>query len=97
VNITNAFNGNELNFANALWSAAYVFGQIPSNLILTRVSPITHAEHASVKDSLANDPGVRAILHRFPRDRLDGIHVWHCWSQEHPTALCRALLVSATR
>ncbi|RSH93614.1 hypothetical protein EHS25_006260 [Saitozyma podzolica] len=48
VNITNAFNsgmkedlglyGNELNFANALWSAAYVFGQIPSNLILTRVS-----------------------------------------------------------
>lgn len=51
VNITNAFNsgmkedlglyGNELNFANALWSAAYVFGQIPSNLILTRVSPNT--------------------------------------------------------
>ncbi|KAK8858383.1 hypothetical protein IAR55_002610 [Kwoniella newhampshirensis] len=48
VNITNAFNsgmkedlnmyGNELNFANALWSAAYVFGQIPSNLILTRVN-----------------------------------------------------------
>lgn len=30
--------GNELNFANALWSAAYVFGQIPSNLLLTRVS-----------------------------------------------------------
>ncbi|WVW84388.1 hypothetical protein I302_106422 [Kwoniella bestiolae CBS 10118] len=48
VNITNAFNsgmkedlelyGNELNFANALWSAAYVFGQIPSNLLLTRVN-----------------------------------------------------------
>lgn len=30
--------GNELNYANAIWSAAYVFGQIPSNLILTRVS-----------------------------------------------------------
>ena len=29
--------GNELNYANAIWSAAYVFGQIPSNLILTRV------------------------------------------------------------
>lgn len=29
--------GNELNYANALWSAAYVIGQIPSNLILTRV------------------------------------------------------------
>ncbi|OCF73183.1 hypothetical protein I204_06413 [Kwoniella mangroviensis CBS 8886] len=48
VNLTNAFNsgmkedlelyGNELNFANALWSAAYVFGQIPSNLLLTRVN-----------------------------------------------------------
>ncbi|WVQ72933.1 hypothetical protein IAR50_002495 [Cryptococcus sp. DSM 104548] len=48
VNITNAFNsgmkedlslyGNELNYANAFWSAAYVIGQIPSNLILTRVS-----------------------------------------------------------
>ncbi|CAH0045527.1 unnamed protein product, partial [Clonostachys solani] len=47
-NITNAFNsgmkedlslyGNELNYANAIWSAAYVFGQIPSNLILTRVN-----------------------------------------------------------
>jgi ACS family pantothenate transporter-like MFS transporter len=30
--------GNELNYANAIWSAAYVFGQIPSNLLLTRVS-----------------------------------------------------------
>ncbi|KZO94924.1 MFS general substrate transporter [Calocera viscosa TUFC12733] len=48
VNITNAFNsgmkedlglyGNELNYANAFWSAAYVIGQVPSNLILTRVS-----------------------------------------------------------
>ncbi|KAF6805439.1 major facilitator superfamily transporter [Colletotrichum sojae] len=46
VNITNAFNsgmkedlalyGKELNYANAIWSAAYVFGQIPSNLLLTR-------------------------------------------------------------
>lgn len=30
--------GDELNYANAIWSAAYVFGQIPSNLLLTRVS-----------------------------------------------------------
>ena len=29
--------GNELNYANAVWSAAYVFGQVPSNLLLTRV------------------------------------------------------------
>jgi hypothetical protein len=34
-----ALYGNELNYANAIWSAAYVFGQIPSNLLLTRVSP----------------------------------------------------------
>lgn len=48
VNITNTFNsgmkedlslyGNELNYANAIWSVAYVFGQVPSNLILTRVN-----------------------------------------------------------
>ncbi|KAH8195425.1 hypothetical protein TruAng_010405 [Truncatella angustata] len=48
VNITNAFNsgmkedlslyGNELNYANAVWSAAYVFGQIPSNMLLTRLN-----------------------------------------------------------
>ncbi|CAK7223969.1 hypothetical protein SBRCBS47491_005388 [Sporothrix bragantina] len=48
VNITNAFNsgmkedlelyGNQLNYANAVWSAAYVFGQVPSNLLLTRVN-----------------------------------------------------------
>ncbi|KAJ0267602.1 hypothetical protein Brms1b_013586 [Colletotrichum noveboracense] len=48
VNITNAFNsgmkedlalyGKELNYANAIWSAAYVFGQIPSNLLLTRIN-----------------------------------------------------------
>jgi ACS family pantothenate transporter-like MFS transporter len=31
--------GKELNYANAIWSAAYVFGQIPSNLLLTRVGP----------------------------------------------------------
>jgi hypothetical protein len=30
--------GNQLNYANAIWSAAYVFGQVPSNLILTRVN-----------------------------------------------------------
>lgn len=30
--------GNELNYANAVWSAAYVIGQVPSNLLLTRVS-----------------------------------------------------------
>jgi len=30
--------GKELNYANAIWSAAYVIGQIPSNLLLTRVS-----------------------------------------------------------
>ncbi|GJC96406.1 major facilitator superfamily transporter [Colletotrichum higginsianum] len=48
VNINNAFNsgmkedlalyGKELNYANAIWSAAYVFGQVPSNLLLTRVN-----------------------------------------------------------
>ncbi|KAH6678811.1 major facilitator superfamily transporter [Plectosphaerella plurivora] len=48
VNITNAFNsgmkedlslyGRELNYANALWAAAYVIGQVPSNLLLTRVN-----------------------------------------------------------
>jgi len=32
-----ALYGTELNYANAVWSAAYVFGQIPSNLLLTRV------------------------------------------------------------
>ncbi|OLN86541.1 Pantothenate transporter liz1-like protein 11 [Colletotrichum chlorophyti] len=50
VNITNAFNsgmkedlalyGKELNYANAIWSAAYVFGQIPSNLLLTRTTKV---------------------------------------------------------
>ncbi|KAF2418395.1 major facilitator superfamily transporter [Tothia fuscella] len=48
VNINNAFNsgmkedlslyGRELNYANAIWSAAHVLGQIPSNLLLTRVN-----------------------------------------------------------
>ncbi|KAF4918330.1 Pantothenate transporter liz1 [Colletotrichum viniferum] len=52
VNITNAFNsgmkedlalyGKELNYANAIWSAAYVSGQIPSNLLLTRVNAPLH-------------------------------------------------------
>nr|XP_036587218.1 major facilitator superfamily transporter [Colletotrichum truncatum]KAF6797949.1 major facilitator superfamily transporter [Colletotrichum truncatum] len=50
VNITNAFNsgmkedlalyGKELNYANAIWSAAYVFGQIPSNMLLTRLTQV---------------------------------------------------------
>lgn len=29
--------GRELNYANAVWAAAYVIGQVPSNLLLTRV------------------------------------------------------------
>jgi MFS transporter, ACS family, pantothenate transporter len=33
-----ALYGIEFNYANAIWSAAYVFGQVPSNLLLTRVS-----------------------------------------------------------
>jgi hypothetical protein len=36
--------GNELNYANAVWSAAYVVGQIPSNLLLTRVRCLTSGE-----------------------------------------------------
>jgi hypothetical protein len=36
--------GKELNYANAIWSAAYVFGQIPSNLLLTRVGD-RHSPH----------------------------------------------------
>lgn len=30
--------GNELNYATAVWSAAYIIGQVPSNLLLTRVN-----------------------------------------------------------
>lgn len=33
-----ALYGNELNYATAVWSAAYIVGQVPSNLLLTRVN-----------------------------------------------------------
>ena len=32
-------HGNQYNFAIALWTVGYVIGQIPSNLVLTRISP----------------------------------------------------------
>ncbi|KAJ7694821.1 major facilitator superfamily domain-containing protein [Mycena rosella] len=48
-NITSAFfagmkedlnmNGNELVYATSYWTAGYVIGQVPSNLLLTRISP----------------------------------------------------------
>ena len=48
-NINNAFvsgmqhdlklYGNQLNYMQSLWTAGYVIGQIPSNLILTRIRP----------------------------------------------------------
>lgn len=40
--------GRELNYANALWSAAYVLGQVPSNLLLTRVGLSASAAHGSL-------------------------------------------------
>jgi MFS transporter, ACS family, pantothenate transporter len=39
--------GAELNYANAVWSAAYVFGQVPSNLLLTRVRFLIPPLHLS--------------------------------------------------
>jgi hypothetical protein len=33
-----ALYGNELDYANTVWSAAYVFGQVRSDFLLTRVS-----------------------------------------------------------
>jgi len=32
-------NGNELTYATTMWTIGYVIGQIPSNMILTRVAP----------------------------------------------------------
>lgn len=31
--------GNQLTYMQSIWTAGYVIGQIPSNLILTRVRP----------------------------------------------------------
>jgi len=45
-----ALYGTELNYANAVWSAAYVFGQIPSNLLLTRVSFLAYVFSGSSAD-----------------------------------------------
>ena len=76
--------GNELNFANALWSAAYVFGQIPSNLLLTRVRhDASHIKYLltvmTPRLTLATRfyPGQHCLLHRFPRIRLDYLHIWN--------------------
>ena len=54
--------GNELNYANAIWSAAYVFGQIPSNLLLTRVCPRFSPILLCVNGKL----GQCSALHRLP-------------------------------
>lgn len=43
-----ALYGKELNYATAIWSAAYVFGQIPSNLLLTRVGCLLSSHTASL-------------------------------------------------
>ncbi|KAH8174155.1 major facilitator superfamily protein [Sarocladium implicatum] len=49
ININNAFvsgmkedlslNGNQLNYMQTCWTVGYVIGQVPSNLLLTRVRP----------------------------------------------------------
>jgi ACS family pantothenate transporter-like MFS transporter len=31
--------GNELNYAVTAWTAGYIVGQIPSNIVITRVRP----------------------------------------------------------
>lgn len=84
--------GNELNYANAFWSAAYVIGQVPSNLLLTRVRLPSVPEH-NVR--LINLIGSGSILYRVPRARLDHLHLRDFGSQDCQSALRRSVLVSA--
>lgn len=48
-NINNAFvsgmkedlglNGNQLNYMQTAWTVGYVIGELPSNIVLTRIRP----------------------------------------------------------
>ncbi|WVQ81058.1 hypothetical protein IAT38_003165 [Cryptococcus sp. DSM 104549] len=53
--------GKELNYANALWGAAYVFGQIPSNLILTRVNTPRYIAFLELAYNVTGKPKVFSV------------------------------------
>lgn len=45
--------GNELNYMQTCWTVGYVIGEIPSNLLLTRVRPRYWIPAAEVSHSLS--------------------------------------------
>lgn len=84
-----ALYGKELNYATAIWSAAYVFGQIPSNLLLTRVG----SQEPQTNCVLIGKTGQRSTVHCIPGICLDSLHICPRRCQRCEPALRLPLLV----
>ncbi|KAL1406879.1 hypothetical protein Q8F55_006288 [Vanrija albida] len=119
VNLTNAFNsgmkedmklfGKELNYAAAFWSAGYVFGQIPSNLILTRVNTSLYVAFLEFAWTVATfaTAGIKTTSHLYAVRFLVGlfeaghfgavIYVCSSWFKPHELARRNTIIQVATQ
>ena len=53
--------GNQLNYIQACWTVGYVIGEIPSNMLLTRIRPRYWIPAMEVSQFILNT--VRAIVY----------------------------------
>lgn len=94
--------GNELNYMQTCWTVGYVLGEIPSNILLTRVRPRYWIPAAEVnhskchKDFVVTDSIHSAVMDCFDFQSLKMQHtypvlrpsVFH-WYETIPTAIRR--------
>ncbi|WOO84454.1 Pantothenate transporter FEN2 [Vanrija pseudolonga] len=101
--------GKELNYAAAFWSAGYVFGQIPSNLILTRVNTSLYVAFLEFAWTVATfaTAGIKTTNHLYAVRFLVGlfeaghfgavIYVCSSWFKPHELARRNTIIQVATQ
>ncbi|KAL5390780.1 hypothetical protein PMIN02_006885 [Paraphaeosphaeria minitans] len=81
--------GNQLVTSTSIWTVGYVIGQIPSNLLLTRVSP--RWVIPSVSRDLINEASTKLLpilIYSTARARLGYCYLLHCCCQILQRAVC---------
>lgn len=73
-------SANQLVTATSIWTVGYVIGQIPSNLLLTRIEPRWVISAVSHLNSTLNFPSSPCTLGKA-RTWLGNSHSWVLWCQ----------------
>ena len=87
---------NELNYALTAFTVGYIIGEVPSNILLTRIRPSIYIPAMQVQcDPDVSRFWLHAKVHALTGSRvdcLDSPYLLSSRNQEHYAALCAALL-----